>query len=117
MTFRDHVRKAIDYAIRIALISIVAVPFWLCAWFGGMHPGREDPQADVISGIIAVPGFIFLSPAYGVVKLLSFAHIPFLMPFDLFYFLAACISVPVFWGGFLYCLVQLCRYGFSGRRI
>jgi hypothetical protein len=112
MDIREHATRAVDYSIRVALIGIVAVPIWFCAWwFTGLHPGEEaHPTADLICGMIGIPGFVFLSPGFASMKLLATAHVPFSVPFSLLYWLAAFITVPAFWGTLIYSLVQLSRH-------
>jgi|ERR1043166_3029155 hypothetical protein len=112
MDLRHHARNTVDYAIRIALISLVAVPVWFCAWWlTGFHPGPErHPTGDLICGIVAIPGFVFLSPAYASVKFLAFLHVPADPLFGLLYFISAIVSVPLFWGAVTYSLVQLYCY-------
>jgi len=111
LTIREHAAKAVDYSIRVALISIVVLPIWFCAWwFIGFPPGGDaselDPASDRISQILGISGFVFLSPAYASAKLLQFAHVPSDPLFDLVYFLAGIISVPTF----IYLVVQLYRH-------
>jgi hypothetical protein len=115
MTIREHAAKAVDYSIRVALISIVVVPIWFCAWwFIGFPPGGDaselDPTSDRISQILGISGFVFLSPAYASAKLLQLAHVPSDPLFGLLYFGAGIISVPAFWGTLIYLLVQLYRH-------
>ena len=115
LTIREHAAKAVDYSIRVALISIVVLPIWFCAWwFIGFPPGGDaselDPASDRISQILGISGFVFLSPAYASAKLLQFAHVPSDPLFDLVYFLAGIISVPTFWGAVIYLVVQLYRH-------
>jgi hypothetical protein len=114
MTIREHAKKAVDYSIRVALISIFVLPVWILAWLAvGLPPGGDaselDPMANRITQILGISGFVFLSPAYACAKLLEFAHVPSGVLFDLLYFLAGVISVPAFWGVIIYLLVQLYR--------
>ena len=112
MTFREHSVKAVSYSIRVALISIILLPLAFCAWwFIGFGPGGEnpDPSSERISGIIGISGMVFLTPAFACANLLEFAHVPADPLFGLLYFLAGIISVPLFWGIVIYCLVQLYR--------
>jgi hypothetical protein len=113
MTLREHATKAVDYSIRVALISIVALPIAFCAWwFIGFGPGGEapDPTSERISGIIGISGFVFVSPACLSAKLLAFAHVPADPLFGLVYLVVAVVSVPAFWGTVIYLVVQFFGY-------
>ena len=115
MTIREHAGRAVDYAIRVALISLVVVPIWFCLWwFIGFPPGGDaselGPTSAGISQILGVIGFVFVSPAYLCFQVLAFLHIPSDVPFGLLYVLAAVISVPAFWGALVYSLVHFYRH-------
>jgi hypothetical protein len=114
LTIREHATKAVDYSIRVALISLFVLPVWFLAWLAvGFPPGGDaselGPLANRITQILGISGFVFLSPAYASTKLLEFAHVPSGLVFDLLYFLAGVISVPAVWGVVIYLLVQLYR--------
>jgi hypothetical protein len=115
MTIRQHAEKAVDYSIRVALTSIVALPVWFCAWWAtGLPPGGDaselDPTSDRISQILGIAGFVFISPAYACAVLLSWLHVPSGVLFSLVYWLAAVVSVPAVWGTVIYGSVQLYRH-------
>jgi hypothetical protein len=117
MNFREHATKAVDYSIRVALISLVAFPVGLCAWWSiGFHqPDTPNPTGDRISQIIGIAGIIFISPGYAAAKLLALAHVPSDEPFSVLYWLAGVISVPAFWGTLIYFIVQLYRHARLAR--
>lgn len=115
MTLREHTTKALDYSIRIALLSLIVVPIWFCAWwFIGFPPGGDASELDAtsanISRILGISGFVFVSPAYFCFQVLAFLHIRPDVPFGVVYVLAAVISVPAFWGALAYSLVQISRH-------
>jgi hypothetical protein len=115
MTIREHAARAVDYAIRVALISIVIVPIWFCFWwFIGFPPGGNAPELDATSArvaqILGIIGFVFVSPAYLCFQVLEFLHIPSEVPFGLLYVLAAILSVPAFWGTLAYFVGQSYRH-------
>jgi hypothetical protein len=112
MDFRYHATKSLDYSIRVALISIIAVPLWFCAWWavcGVAEPPEPGSSADMVCGGVAIPGLVFLSPGYFAVKALRFLHIPSIA-FGTLDWVVAFVCVPLFWGTLLYCIVQLFRY-------
>ena len=121
MTIQEHAGNAVDYAIRVALASVVVVPIWFCLWwFIGFPPGGDaselDPISARISQFLGISGFVFISPAYACAVLLSWLHVPSDVPFGLIYWLAAVISVPAVWGTVIYLLVQLYRHVRLSRR-
>lgn|GEM_PF-2956815 len=110
MDFRQHATKAVDYSIRVAVVSLVAVPLVFCVWWGLGSPAGEpdlDPRGDFWADVVGRVGFVFFSPAYFATGLLRLLHI--LTFFDLIDWVVAFVSVPVFWGTLWYCLLQLFR--------
>jgi hypothetical protein len=113
MTLGEHATNVVDYAIGVAVISIIAIPVWFAAWwFIGFHPGEErHPTLDMISGDIWLAGVVFASPARASSLLLESLYVSASGPIGgLVHWVAACISVPLFWGTVAYSFVQLCRY-------
>ena len=116
MTLREHATKAVDYSIRVALISIIVVPIWFCAWwFIGFPPGGDgselDPVSDRTSQIFGIAGYVFLFPAHALAMFMAWSHIPSSGALSgLFYFVASFILVPVFWGTVIYSIVQFYRH-------
>ena len=112
MNLREHAGKAINYCIVVALVGIVVVQLWFAGWWNLGSPIGEpglDPSGDRWAGVVGMIGFVFISPGYFAVKLLRFLHIP-TIAFGTLDWLIAFISVPLFWGTLLYCIVQLVRY-------
>ena len=118
MSLRYHATKAVDYSIRVALISIIAVPLWACAWLGACGLAETPDPASTAGHIcrdVAIPGLVFLSPGYGALLLLRFLHIPPLL-FGMLDFLVAFIAVPMFWGTIAYGATQLFRHVLISRQ-
>ena len=114
MTIRQHVEKAVDYAIRVGLVSLFVLPVWFCLWFSiGFPPGGDaselDPTSARISQILGLTGFVVISPAYASSVLLGWLHVPSGVPFGALYWVAAVLSVPTVWGTVIYLFVQLYR--------
>ena len=108
MRIREHIRRAFGYSIRIALVSVVAIPVWLCLWwFSGPHPTPRDFPFGVLPHVIGIPAIVFLSPAYFLIRLAYAARISGGIMLD---WLVGLIFVWVFWGTILYCVVQFYRY-------
>jgi hypothetical protein len=108
--FRQHAIKAVDYSIRVALVSILAVPLCFCVWWGlGSPPGEPglNPGGDFWAEVVGRIGFVFLSPAYAAVGLLRLLHIPSI--FGVLDWVIAFVSVPAFWVTLWHCLLQLFR--------
>jgi hypothetical protein len=108
MNFREHATKVVDCAIRVALVAIVAVPFWLCCWLGacGLTEAPEPgSSADVACRCVALPGFAFLAPGYAAIKLLRLIGIS--VGID---WLIGLLAVPAFWGTVFYSIAQLYRH-------
>ncbi|PYJ07497.1 MAG: hypothetical protein DMF06_15510 [Verrucomicrobia bacterium] len=103
MSFRPHATKIVDLGIRIAIAGLVGVPLWLLLWFAACR-GDGFPCEEV-----AVPGFAFLGPAFGVNWLWYAFGIPDSMPFDLFLWLLMLVSVPAFWGTVSYGVLSFYR--------
>jgi len=113
MTPREPVTKAVDFAIGVAVFSVVAAPVWFCAWwFISFHPGDEPhPRSDAVSGSLWIAGMAFASPARTSSFLLRMLHVSASDPLGgLLHWIAACISVPFFWNAAVYLLVQLFRH-------
>ena len=112
MTLRQHATNIVDHAIRIALISLLAVPVWAGLWFaacGFIEPPPSGSGSDLICRAVAFPGLTFLSPAFAAIKLLEVFGVPSSFALGVFHWLLACVSVPTFWGGVSYGVVFLCR--------
>jgi hypothetical protein len=101
-TLRHHGTKIIDYAIRVAVISIVVVPaLFFLSMSGGL--GSEPPEhSEEIFGVIL---FIIIAPAYYTVVLVHAVGISVgFVDWGL-----GVILVPLFWGAISYCASLLCR--------
>jgi hypothetical protein len=109
MNFRHYVRRAVDYSIRVALVSFVVVPIW---FFLSIGAGLGTEPADRWTNRIAFSLFVFFAPAYALVKCLHIIGIDI----GVADWLVVCVSVPAFWGTVLYCAVQLFRYGRMSRQ-
>jgi len=97
-----HGTKIIDYAIRVAFISIVVVPvLFFLSMSGGL--GSEPPEhGEEVFGLIL---FAVIAPAYYTVALVHAVGISV----GFVDWMLGVILVPLFWGAVSYCVVQLCR--------
>ena len=111
MRARDHGRKIVDHAIRMAFISLFALPVWVALWFGACGFIEAPPAgspADMSCRAVAFPGLAFLRPGFASTKLLESAGLPSSFGVGVFHWLAAVVSVPAFWGAVSYGVVLLC---------
>jgi hypothetical protein len=117
MDLRHHVTRAVDYSIRVTLISLIAVPLWVGAWFGACGLVETPDPASTAGHVcrdVAIPGLVFLSPGYGALLFLRLIHIPPLL-FGMLDFLVAFLAVPTFWGTVAYAAIQLFRHVLMSR--
>lgn len=105
-----HGTKIIDYAIRVAFISIVGVPaLFFLSMSGGL--GSEPPEhGEEVFGLIL---FVVIAPAYYTLALVHAVGIAI----SFVDWILGVILVPLFWGAISYCVSQLCRVILRASRI